>query len=108
MLAIEDIPILLESPLLGVIPERQEVVVAANRGTPSAFKARSPSGKAFRNLAERIDRRLPPVVLGNDSKLSKFGALRGPELDRSAYVYNGTFAPVRGAQNALPVPNEIR
>jgi septum site-determining protein MinD len=105
MLAIEDIPILLESPLLGVIPERQEVVVAANRGIPSALKSRSPSGKAFRNLADRIDRGLPPIKFGMHSKLSKFGALRGPENDGTSYAFSDTLDSVRNNKNGIRVPN---
>ena len=55
MMAIDDIPQLLNTPLLGLVPERQEIVVAANRGIPSVFRLRSPCGLAFSAVAARMD-----------------------------------------------------
>ena len=78
MLTVDEIPDLLESPLLGLVPERQEVVVAANRGTPSTLKARSRSGKAFRTLAARIDGEAAPLALRPRLTIGGLGHLRGP------------------------------
>ena len=104
MLAVEDIPELLGLELLGLIPDGQEVVVAANRGTPSALKARSRPGKAFRALAARVDGLEAPLTLRpryTSSRLPDPMPLPRPSSSR---------APVPVASNAgkgLPVSADI-
>jgi septum site-determining protein MinD len=55
MLATEDILDVLAIELIGVVPEDETVLVASNRGTPAALDDRSKAGKAFRNIARRLN-----------------------------------------------------
>jgi septum site-determining protein MinD len=55
MLRVEDIWELLELPLVGLIPEHDEVVIATNRGAPVALRNRSWCGNAFREVAARLE-----------------------------------------------------
>ncbi|HET90482.1 MAG TPA: septum site-determining protein MinD [Chloroflexi bacterium] len=55
MLAISDVVELLSIDLLGVVPEDQAVLGAANRGQPLAFSENSSqAGRAFHNIAQRL------------------------------------------------------
>lgn len=40
--------------LLGVIPEDEAILVAANKGTPLAFEQSTPASQAFHNIAHRL------------------------------------------------------
>jgi septum site-determining protein MinD len=55
MLATEDILDVLAIELIGVVPEDETVLVASNRGSPAALDDRSKAGKAFRNIARRLN-----------------------------------------------------
>ena len=55
MLAAEDIIALLNVRLFGLVPEHMDIVTAANRGVPSVCRARSRPGKAFRDVAARLE-----------------------------------------------------
>lgn len=55
MMSTEDIIALLSVPLLGVVPESEEVVISTNRGTPLAHDRGSKAGKAFQEIARRLD-----------------------------------------------------
>ena len=54
MLSPEDVLDLLAIDLIGVVPEDQSVIVAANRGQPIALNNDSKAGQAFRNIAGRL------------------------------------------------------
>ncbi|GAB4529306.1 MAG: septum site-determining protein MinD [Anaerolineales bacterium] len=54
MLTIDDVLELLAVDLLGVVPDDEQVVVSANRGTPVALDGSNRAGKAFRNIARRL------------------------------------------------------
>ena len=54
MLSPEDVLDLLAIDLIGIVPEDQAVLVAANRGTPIALDESSRAGQAFRNIAARL------------------------------------------------------
>lgn len=54
MLSPEDVLDLLAIDLIGIVPEDQAVLVAANRGTPIALDQSSQAGQAFRNIAARL------------------------------------------------------
>ena len=54
MLATQDILEVLAIELIGVIPEDESVIVASNRGLPTALDQRSRAGREFRNIARRI------------------------------------------------------
>ena len=54
MLSPEDVLDLLAIDLIGIVPEDQSVIVAANRGQPIAMETDSRAGLAFRNIAGRL------------------------------------------------------
>ncbi len=55
MMSTEDIIALLSIPLLGVVPESEEVVVSTNRGIPLVHERSSKAGAAFREIASRLN-----------------------------------------------------
>ncbi len=61
MMSTQDIIALLSVPLLGVVPESDEVVVSTNRGVPLVHDRSSKAGAAFRLMADRLNgESLPP------------------------------------------------
>jgi septum site-determining protein MinD len=54
MLSAEDVLDLLAVKLIGIVPEDENVIVATNRGTPIVLDDRSRAGRAFRNVARRL------------------------------------------------------
>ncbi len=61
MMSTEDIISLLSVPLLGVVPESEEVVVSTNRGIPLVHDRGSKAGAAFRQIAARLNGESVPV-----------------------------------------------
>ena len=55
MMSTEDIISLLSVPLLGVVPESEDVVVSTNRGVPLVHERTSKAGAAFRRIASRLN-----------------------------------------------------
>jgi len=55
MMSTEDIVSLLAVPLLGVVPESQEVVISTNRGIPLVHERGSKAGAAFQKIASRLN-----------------------------------------------------
>ncbi len=51
----DDVNELLAIELIGLIPEDSSVIVSTNRGTPIAFDEKTAAGRAFRNLAARVE-----------------------------------------------------
>lgn len=54
MMKIEDVIELLSIPLLGVIPESNDVLVASNLGTPVIFEEHTIAGQAYSDLVDRF------------------------------------------------------
>ncbi len=54
MLSVEDVLDLLAIELIGLVPEDDYVIVAANKGFPLALDGRNKAGKAFQNIARRL------------------------------------------------------
>jgi septum site-determining protein MinD len=54
MMDIQDVLDILGIPLIGVVPEEGEIVIASNQGAPVASDASSLTGQAYRNIARRI------------------------------------------------------
>ncbi len=82
MLSPEDVLDLLAIDLIGVVPEDQAVLVAANRGTPIALDKDSRAGHAFRNIAARLmGEEVPFMDLENQgglwNRISKMTGRRG-------------------------------
>jgi len=55
MMSTNDIVSLLAVPLIGVVPESGEVVISTNRGIPLVHQKGSEAGRAFSNIAARLD-----------------------------------------------------
>lgn len=54
MLNREDILEILAIKLLGIVPDHEDVIISANRGTPVAFDENSVVGDAFRRIVQRV------------------------------------------------------
>ena len=54
MLSVEDVQELLTIPLLGVIPESQDVLKASNSGNPVIMEKNSEAGMAYQDAVERL------------------------------------------------------
>jgi septum site-determining protein MinD len=74
MLSTEDILDVLAIELIGVVPEDDAVIVASNQGIPVALDEHSRAGKAFINIARRIQGEEVPF-LSLDSKDGFFNRL---------------------------------
>ena len=55
MLGIEDMLDILAIDLLGVIPDDEDIIIAANKGEFVAADTRSRAGQAYRNIASRLN-----------------------------------------------------
>ena len=55
MLATEDILDVLGIDLIGVVPEDDAIIVSTNQGIPAVLDEKSSAGKAYRNIALRLD-----------------------------------------------------
>lgn len=54
MLAREDVLEILAIPLIGIVPDHEDVITSANRGVPAAFTDDSVVGLAYRRIARRL------------------------------------------------------
>ncbi len=63
MMSVEDVLEILSVKLLGVIPDDEQVIVSTNRGEPLVL-AEKPSlaGKAYQNIAERLEGKEVPFL----------------------------------------------
>jgi septum site-determining protein MinD len=61
MMSTSDILSLLAVPLLGVVPESEEVVISTNRGIPLVHDRGSKAGTAFKSIAGRLDGEEVPI-----------------------------------------------
>ncbi|MDK1029970.1 MAG: septum site-determining protein MinD [Anaerolineae bacterium] len=70
MLSAEDVLDLLAIPLIGIVPEDENVIVSANRGSPIVLNSKSIAGMAFRNIAQRLEgQEVPYLDLDNHGGL---------------------------------------
>ncbi|MCG8562983.1 MAG: septum site-determining protein MinD [Hyphomicrobiales bacterium] len=77
MLEIEDVLDILSIPLLGVVPESQEVLRASNLGMPvTVCSPTSAPGSAYHDSARRLNGEAVPMMIPSDKK-SFFGTLFG-------------------------------
>jgi septum site-determining protein MinD len=73
MMSTQDIVALLSIPLLGVVPESEEVVISTNRGVPLVHDRASRAGRAFQNIAARLNGEdVPPDDEQPEGFLGKF------------------------------------
>lgn len=55
MLGIEDMLDILAIDLLGVVPDDEDIIVAANKGEYVCAMSNSRAGQAYRNIASRLN-----------------------------------------------------
>jgi septum site-determining protein MinD len=64
MLSVADVLDILSIPLLGIIPESEEVLRASNLGSPISISgATTPAGRAYRDAARRLMGEALPMAL---------------------------------------------
>ena len=69
MLSIEDVLDILSIPLLGVIPESEEILRASNLGAPVTINgSASPAARAYREAARRLAGEIVPVAIPREKK----------------------------------------
>jgi septum site-determining protein MinD len=69
MLSIEDVLEILSIPLLGVIPESEEILRASNLGAPVTINgSASPAARAYHEAARRLVGETVPVQIPNEKK----------------------------------------
>jgi septum site-determining protein MinD len=69
MLGIADVLEILSIPLLGVIPESQEILRASNVGAPVTLNgSQSPAARAYREAARRLVGETVPVAIPSEKK----------------------------------------
>ncbi len=54
MLSVADVYDLLRVEVIGIVPEDENTIIAANKGVPLAIEGKSRSGVAYRNIAKRL------------------------------------------------------
>ncbi|MCO4743659.1 MAG: septum site-determining protein MinD [Proteobacteria bacterium] len=54
MVNVEDILEILAIPMVGLIPDHEDIIISANRGTPAVFDEKSVVGAAYLRIADRI------------------------------------------------------
>ena len=79
MMDVEDIVDLLSIDLIGVVPDDEYIITQTNKGEPVVIKDKSPSGKAYleiarRILGENVDVTIPTKKEGLFSKMKGFFA----------------------------------
>jgi septum site-determining protein MinD len=60
MLGTDDILDVLAIELIGMVPEDDSIVMASNKGVPAALDPHSRAGKAFRDIARRLNGEVVP------------------------------------------------
>ncbi|MGH2524829.1 MAG: septum site-determining protein MinD, partial [Anaerolineales bacterium] len=68
MLSTEDVLDILAIPLLGIVPEDENILVSSNRGAPVALEDRNRAGQAFRNIARRLKGEEVPFMSLDDNR----------------------------------------
>src|SRR3970040_1533905 len=80
MLATADVLEVLAIELIGVVPEDDTVLVASNHGSPAALDGKSRAGRAFRDIARRLNGETVPFedVEGGDGLFGRLARIVSP------------------------------
>lgn len=62
MMSIDDIIDILAIDLIGVVPDDEKIVISTNRGEPAVTDNKSLAGRAYRNIAKRIEGYEIPIL----------------------------------------------
>ncbi|MBQ6937260.1 MAG: septum site-determining protein MinD, partial [Clostridia bacterium] len=76
MLGIEDMLDILAIDLLGVVPDDEDIIVAANRGEYVSAQNSSRAGQAYRNIAARLNGEEVELMNMKETFFSKLFARR--------------------------------
>ena len=63
MMTMEDVCDILAIELIGIVPEDNTIVVSSNRGEPAVLSEASKAGRAYREIAQRLQGEDVPLVL---------------------------------------------
>lgn len=63
MMDVDEVVSMLAIDLLGVVPDDDQVIHAGNMGEPIVFDSRNQAGKAYRNIARRIQGEMVPLMM---------------------------------------------
>jgi septum site-determining protein MinD len=74
MMNVDEVVAVLAINLLGVVPDDEQVIRAGNLGEPIAFD-NSPAGRAYRNIAKRIQGEMVPLLVF-DKEVSMFHRMK--------------------------------
>ncbi len=55
MLSVEDVLNILALPLIGVVPDDEEIITSTNMGNPIIYDEKSLAAEAYRRIAKRVD-----------------------------------------------------
>jgi septum site-determining protein MinD len=77
MLATADVLEVLAIELIGVVPEDDTVLVASNHGSPAALDGKSRAGRAFRDIARRLNGETVPFedIEGGDGLFGRLARM---------------------------------
>ena len=67
MLEVGDVLEILAIPLIGIVPDDEEIIVSTNRGEPVVLTGNSRAGRALRNVARRLEGEEVPFMELEDS-----------------------------------------
>ena len=76
MLSVEDVLHILSLPLIGVVPDTEEIVSSTNLGEPIVHNEKSLAGEAFRRISKRVEGEEIPL-LDLKSNVGFFNKLKG-------------------------------
>ncbi len=54
MLSVEDVLSILALPLIGIVPEDENIITSTNEGEPIYYNEKSSASKAYKNIAKRV------------------------------------------------------
>jgi septum site-determining protein MinD len=63
MMDVDEVVSVLAVDLLGVVPDDEQVIRAGNLGEPIVYDSKNPAGKAYRNIARRIQGEMVPLMV---------------------------------------------
>jgi septum site-determining protein MinD len=75
MLSVKDVLDVLSLPLLGVVPDEEEIVTSTNIGEPIVYNNKSVAGETFKRISKRLEGEKIPI-LDLDTKKGFLSALK--------------------------------
>ncbi len=76
MMSKEDIMEILAIPVVGMVPDSEDVIVSANRGSPPVFDEKSIVGEAYRRISRRIQGELDVPFVATEEPENWWSAMK--------------------------------